>query len=128
MTSTITNGVQVSVESFYQEHLSYASKRHFVFTYNVTIFNSNPYEIKLLSRYWDIHDSIGVHYVVEGEGVIGEQPSLGLNESHEYLSGCTLYSEMGKMKGYYTFLNIETNTKFNVKIPQFVMICPWKLN
>lgn len=128
MVSTITNGVQVSVETYYQDHLSNATRGHFVFTYNINIFNSNPYKIKLLSRHWDIYDSIGAHHVVEGEGVIGQQPTLDLNESHQYISGCNLYSDMGKMKGYYTFLNIETNITFYVQVPQFVMTCPWKLN
>lgn len=128
MTSTITNGVQVSVETYYQDHLSNGIKGHFVFTYNINILNSNTYKIQLLSRYWDIYDSIGAYHVVEGEGVVGQQPILDLNESHEYISGCNLYSEIGKMKGYYTFLNLETNTKFNVQIPQFIMMCPWKLN
>ncbi len=128
MVTTKTNGVQVSVETYYQDHLSNVAKRYFVFTYNINIVNNNPFKIKLLSRYWDISDSIGTNHVVEGDGVIGQQPVLNLNESHQYVSGCNLYSEVGKMKGYYTFLNLEDNTTFRVKVPEFVMICPWKLN
>ena len=42
------------------------------------------------ARYWNIKDAHGSIDIVEGEGVIGEQPTLRVNESYKYTSFCPL--------------------------------------
>jgi ApaG protein len=44
------------------------------------------------------------------------------------VSGCNLNSEMGKMHGFYTMLNMQNNKEFEVVIPAFDLIAPSKLN
>lgn len=73
------------------------------------MLNENNFPVQLISREWYIFDSLGEPRIVTGLGVIGEQPILKLNESYDYASGCDLTSEMGLMKGIYTFKNLSTN-------------------
>jgi ApaG protein len=76
MISKISEGVEISVESFYQADYSNPANNEFMFAYRITIENHNNFSIKLLRRRWHIFDSNGEHRDVEGEGVVGVQPVL----------------------------------------------------
>jgi ApaG protein len=128
MITQITNGISVSVEVFYMAHQSNAINNHFTFAYRVTILNNTNYLVKLLRRHWRIADTNGQERRVEGEGVVGQTPLIEPNETFQYTSGCNLNSDMGKMNGTYSFLNMLTNIPFEVEIPAFDMIVPFKLN
>jgi ApaG protein len=128
MVSKISEGVEVSVEIFYQSDYSKPLNQEFMFAYRVTIENHNNFSIKLLRRHWFIFDSNGEHKEVEGEGVIGIQPILQPNENYQYVSGCNLKTEMGKMHGTYLMENQNNKERFYVKIPSFEMIVPFKNN
>jgi ApaG protein len=65
---------------------------------------------------------------VEGEGVVGQQPVLEPGESHEYVSGCNLKTGIGKMRGTYLMERLVDGRQFQVVIPEFVLIVPYKLN
>jgi len=65
---------------------------------------------------------------VSGEGVIGEQPVIQSGEQYSYTSGCELFSELGFMKGFYTFKNLKTGKLFQVNIPIFNLVYPAKMN
>jgi ApaG protein len=99
-----------------------------MFAYRITIENNSDYTAKLTHRHWDIFDSIGDHKVVDGEGVVGEQPILAPGEAHQYTSGCNLKSEMGFMEGYYLMTREIDGTIFEVEIPRFNLIANYKLN
>lgn len=128
MVSKISEGVEVSVEIFYQSDYSKPLHQEFMFAYRVTIENHNTFSIKLLRRHWFIFDSNGENKEVEGEGVIGIQPILQPNENYQYVSGCNLKTEMGKMHGTYLMENQNNKERFYVKIPSFDMIVPFKNN
>ena len=128
MVSKISEGVEVSVEIFYQSDYSKPLNQELMFAYRVTIENHNIFSIKLLRRHWFIFDSNGEHKEVEGEGVIGIQPILQPNENYQYVSGCNLKTEMGKMHGTYLMENQNNKERFYVKIPSFDMIVPFKNN
>lgn len=128
MVTEITNGVKVSVTTAYQQEYSSPPQSHFVFTYKIRIENNSNYTVQLLRRHWFINDANGVLREVEGEGVVGQQPVLEPGESHEYISGCNLKTEIGKMKGTYLMERIVDGKNFKVNIPQFTMIVPYKLN
>ena len=82
----------------------------------------------LLARHWFIFDSNGAKREVEGEGVIGQQPVIEPGQSHEYVSGCNLKTDMGSMKGEYKMSRLIDNSIFNVIIPEFYMIAPYRMN
>jgi len=128
MNSIISEGVQVSVDTFYQPDYSNPLQSEFMFAYRITLENHNSFPIKLHRRNWQIFDSNGTHREVEGEGVVGVQPMLKPGESYQYVSGCNLRTEMGKMKGTYQMENLNNKQMFEVDIPAFEMIVPMKNN
>jgi len=128
MVTEITQGVKVSVETEYQSEYSSPRQFHYVFTYRITIENQSEHTIQLLSRHWFIIDA-GYHLrEVEGEGVVGQQPVIEPGQSHQYVSGCNLKSGLGKMYGFYLMEKILDGKKFDVTIPEFHMIVPFRLN
>jgi ApaG protein len=82
MISKISEGVEISVEIFYQSDYSNPLNQEFMFAYRITIENHNNFTVKLLRRHWFIFDSNGEHREVEGEGVIGIQPVLKPGETY----------------------------------------------
>lgn len=128
MLAEITEGVKVSVESNYQSEYSNPSNFHFMFSYTIKIENMSNHTIQLTRRHWNIFDSCGTFREVDGDGVVGLQPILKPGESHEYVSGCNLKTELGRMDGYYTMIRLEDKKIFTVKIPEFHLVCPFKLN
>ncbi|HAK10929.1 MAG TPA: Co2+/Mg2+ efflux protein ApaG [Chitinophagaceae bacterium] len=128
MVSKISSGVEITVETFYQSDYSNPLNHEFMFAYRITIENHNGFAVKLLRRHWYIFDSNGDKREVEGEGVVGVQPVLEPNERYQYVSGCNLRSEMGKMYGTYLMENLNNKATFSVKIPAFQMIVPFKGN
>ena len=96
MISKISEGVTISVETFYQPEYSNPITSEFMFAYRITIENNNSFPVQLLRRHWYIFDSNAEHREVEGEGVIGIQPQINPGEKYQYVSGCNLRSEMAK--------------------------------
>lgn len=128
MSTLVTSGIIISVATLYRDDLSDPINASFFFNYTISIENTNAFSVQLLSREWFIFDSLNHTRVVSGPGVIGEQPVLERGERYTYESGCDLSSEIGEMKGYYTFLNLEDNTTFEVIVPDFKLEFPAKLN
>lgn len=128
MVSKITQGISISVETYYQPEYSNPVNSEFMFAYQITIVNNNKYPVKLLRRHWFICDSNGNPREVEGEGVVGVQPVINPGGSYQYISGCNLRSEIGKMHGTYLMENCNLQKQFSVTIPAFQMCTPFKLN
>lgn len=128
MVTAVTKGVKVSVETEYQPEYSSPSQHHYVFTYRITISNGSANTIQLLRRKWFIHDANTQVRVVEGEGVVGQQPVIEPGDQHQYVSGCNLKSGLGKMYGTYEMEQQIDGSRFKVNIPEFNMIFPFKLN
>ena len=128
MESTVTEGVKISVEQFYQADYSNPQQQEFMFAYRVTIENNNLFPVQLLRRQWFIQDSSTEQREVEGEGVIGAQPIIAPSEQYQYISGCNLKSELGQMYGTYLVENVNTKARFEVNIPVFQMEAPFKRN
>ena len=128
MVTEITEGVKVSVETIYQPEYSNPANEHFMFAYKVNIENLTEYSVQLLNRHWQIFDSNGAHREVDGEGVVGQQPVIEPGDNHEYVSGCNLKTDVGSMKGHYEMKRIVDEERFQVTIPEFYLIAPYKLN
>ncbi|SDL27733.1 ApaG protein [Catalinimonas alkaloidigena] len=129
MVTQTTQGVRVSVVTEYQPEYSNPIQAHFVFTYKITIENCSDHTIKLLRRHWFIHDAHNLTArEVKGDGVVGQQPTLEPGQTHEYVSGCNLKSGLGKMYGTYEMERIMDGHLFEVQIPEFTMVSPYRLN
>lgn len=128
MSTILTEGIEISVKTSYLAEQSNPIANHYFFVYEISITNKSSYTVQLLSRHWDIIDGVGKQRIVDGEGVIGEQPVIEPNERFVYKSGCDFETDTGKMFGYYTMLRLVDSQLFNVQIPEFLMVLPAKLN
>lgn len=128
MSSKISGGVSIMVDTFYQSEYSDPKNNEFIFAYKITIHNTNVFPVRLLRRKWRIIDSNGAIREVEGEGVVGVQPQIAPGSHYQYISACHLKSELGKMQGSYQLENVVTKKTFQVAIPEFSLEAPFKLN
>ena len=128
MNSKISSGVTIIVDTNYQPEYSNPINHEFMFAYKITIENKNNFPVKLLRRRWYILDSNGMKKEVEGEGVVGVQPVIPPSGTYQYISGCNLTTEMGKMYGNYVLENLNDKKTFNVIIPSFQLEAPLKMN
>ena len=128
MVKISTHNIGISVVAKYWPQHSMPKENHYFFVYFITIENNSDVAVQLLRRHWDIFDSRGDYRVVDGDGVVGENPVLEPGQKFEYNSGCNLTSEIGYMKGHYTLMKLVDGQEFNVEIPKFDLIVPAKLN
>ena len=123
-----TRGIRISVQTEYKESHSRPTENRFVFAYQITIENCSEYSIQILRRHWTIFDSNGTTHDVEGEGVVGQQPVITPGASHQYVSWANIGSDIGKMSGTYMVERQIDGELFDVKIPEFILMSPFKMN
>ncbi|MGI9192314.1 MAG: Co2+/Mg2+ efflux protein ApaG [Chitinophagaceae bacterium] len=128
MTQKTTHGISIRVETYYNGVQGILHQPEHSFAYRISIHNQSEFPIQLLDRHWLIFDSMGFVREVKGEGVVGKQPIIEPNEQFHYISGASLKTDMGKMRGSYTMENLLNKTRFEVEIPEFELIVPHKLN
>jgi len=127
MSSALTRGILVTVDSvFIPEHSSTAEQRY-AFAYTVTIANQGNETAQLRSRHWIITDAEGVIQEVQGEGVVGAQPVLRPGEEFEYTSWCTIATPSGLMRGTYQMVTSDGDG-FDAQIAPFRLAPPQLLN
>lgn len=123
-----TNGIQIGVESDFRPGHSFPNRSQYLHVYSVYIKNYNDFPVQLISRHWDITEADGTKNIVEGPGVIGEQPIIEPEGMHSYSSFCVLAFPIGRMSGFYTMKRVDTGVSFDVEIPPFHLIMPDLLN
>lgn len=128
MIQQVTEGVSITVETFYQPAQSNPLSSEYLFAYKITIENLSNVPVKLLRRHWHIIDSNGSYREVEGEGVIGQQPVIEPGNNYQYVSAANLRSDMGKMYGSYQMENLYNKRLLKIMIPEFQLIAPFKNN
>lgn len=119
MTKTTTKGIIVSVETNFHGIQERNKQELFLFEYYIVIENTSTNTVQLNSRHWEIHDSLSYTEIVEGEGVVGQQPILKPSQKHAYKSHCILRSNCGSMTGHYNMIDLDNNVFFKAKIPTF---------
>jgi ApaG protein len=128
MVQQITEGISITVEIFYNEQQSNPLLNEYTFNYKISIDNFSNFPIKLIRRFWQIFDSNGTVREIEGDGVVGKQPVLEPGESFQYVSGANIKTDMGRMVGRYQMENMLNKKLFNVDVPEFDLIAPYKMN
>ena len=128
MVTQITRGIKISVLTSFEGTYFKNHKIHFAFSYEIKIENHSKDSVQLMSRHWEISDSLNDPEIVDGEGVIGKKPVLQPGESYTYTSGCLLTSPFGAMQGHYSMVNFTTTKKFQVTIPTFKLSAPFAIN
>ncbi|WP_067734890.1 Co2+/Mg2+ efflux protein ApaG [Novosphingobium naphthalenivorans] len=121
--TALTDGVTVRVAVNFLPEQSRIEAGKWFWVYHIRIENDTPHTMQLISRHWRITDGHGEVSVVDGEGVVGEQPVLRPGASHDYVSGCPLSTPQGSMEGYYTFRRTD-GVEFKALIPFFPLAAP----
>jgi ApaG protein len=121
--AAMTEGVTVRVAVNFLPEQSRVAAGKWFWVYHIRIENHGDETIQLLTRHWRITDGRGSVNMVDGEGVVGEQPVLAPGASHDYVSGCPLATPQGSMEGYYTFRR-EDGSLFEAAIPHFPLAAP----
>lgn len=118
-----THDVTVRVSVSFLPEQSMPDKGQWFWAYHVRVENGSDMAVQLMSRRWIIADGRGQRQVVEGEGVIGEQPVIAPGENYDYVSGCPLGTPTGSMQGAYIMI-AEDGSSFEVAIPKFALTAP----
>jgi ApaG protein len=119
-----TRGVRISVTPIFLDHQSDPENDDYVWAYSVTIENAAAETVQLTARYWQITDRNGITQVVQGPGVVGEQPILREGDVFNYTSGCPLTTPSGLMRGHYVMQTLEGDV-FEAQIPAFSLDSPF---
>ncbi|EEX67684.1 Co2+/Mg2+ efflux protein ApaG [Vibrio metoecus] len=119
--------IKIQVQTRYIEEQSDPEYQRFVFAYLITIKNLSAQTVQLLGRRWLITDADGKQTVVEGDGVVGEQPHIEPNDEYTYSSGTALDTPVGVMQGQYLMID-EQGKSFSVEIEPFRLAVPHVLN
>ena len=127
MSEATTRGIRVQVRAEFIPERSAPEKKHYFFAYKVRIENVGDEAAQLVSRRWEITDGDGNVQVVEGPGVVGEQPLLTPGASFEYTSFCPLPTPYGTMHGAYRMLT-PGGGEFEAAIAPFTLATPHSVN
>lgn len=118
-----TEGVTIRVAvTFLPEQSDIDGKRWF-WAYHIRIENHRDTPVQLLTRHWRINDERGGLQMVDGEGVVGEQPIIQPGKAHDYVSGCPLTTPHGSMEGHFVMVG-GAPPAFEVRIPHFPLSAP----
>jgi len=112
--------LQVQVNPHYLADQSAPEQGQYFFAYTITIRNTGQVAAQVISRNWNVNDSLGHHEKIKGLGVVGNQPLLQPGEAFEYTSGTRLRTPTGTMHGSF-FCVAEDGEKFDVDVPMFVL-------
>jgi ApaG protein len=122
MYRAVTRDIEVTVEPNFMPERSVAQREYF-WSYTVVIINSGRETVQLRTRHWIITDATGRTQEVRGEGVVGEQPTLGPGERFQYTSGVPLPTSSGFMTGRYQMVT-DRGERFEIDIPTFSLDSP----
>lgn len=123
--SSTTDKVTVTVFPVYLDSQSSPEESHYLWAYQVSIKNDTDEPIQLRKRHWEITDALGRIQIVEGGGVVGEQPIILPGETYEYTSGTPLTTPSGIMVGEYE-MEKPNGEVFSVQIPAFSLDSPYQ--
>lgn len=121
--AAVSQGVTVRVAVNFLPEQSRIEAGKWFWVYHIRIENGTDQAIRLMTRHWRITDGNGDVSVVDGDGVVGEQPLLMPGASHDYVSGCPLPTPQGSMEGYYVF-HCEDGSELCAQIPFFPLAAP----
>ena len=97
--------------------------RPYCFVYFITIHNETGQTVTIKGRKWVVTNERGEITAVEGDGVVGQFPTIPTGEHFSYNSFHLLDTRSGAAEGSY--LGVDTQgTKLVTRIPRFEMIVP----
>jgi ApaG protein len=124
--SATTRGIIIRVNPTFLDDQSDPTNNDYIWSYTVEIENTSPETVQLTARRWQITDKNGVTDVVQGPGVVGEQPILREGDTFTYTSGCPLSTPSGLMHGTYRMVTLDGEV-FEAEIPAFSLDSPFDI-
>ena len=121
--AAITHDITVRVSVNYMPEQSRPEVGKWFWVYHIRIENGSDETVTLRRRHWRITDGEGRISIVDGDGVVGEEPTLAPGQSHDYVSGCPLETPHGSMEGFYTFHH-QDGSPMEVRISFFPLAAP----
>ncbi len=118
-----TRGITVRASVSYLADQSEPARGRWFWAYHIRIENGGEQPVQLLTRQWVIIDGRGARHMVEGEGVVGEQPLIEPGASFDYVSGCPLSTPTGSMQGQYGMIAAD-GSLFDAAIPRLTLTAP----
>ena len=122
--SATTQGIRIDVTPEFLTEQSDAANDDYVWSYTVMIENTSSVTVQLTARRWKITDRNGITEIIQGAGVVGEQPILQKGDSFTYTSGGPLTTPSGLMRGTYRMVTLEGEV-FEAEIPAFSLDSPY---
>jgi ApaG protein len=118
-----TRGVRITAEPSFLGAQSDPAAHKYVWSYRIEIVNEGDQTVQLTARHWVITDGRGLTQMVDGPGVVGEQPILRPGDSFTYTSGCPLGTPSGVMAGHYDMVT-DSGEVFAAQVPAFSLDSP----
>ncbi len=123
---SITRGVQITASPTFEAEHSDVASHDYRWSYKIEIENTSSETVQLTARRWQITDGNGITQIVQGPGVVGEQPILHEGDSFTYISACPLSTPSGLMRGTYRMVTLAGEV-FEAEIPAFSLDSPHDL-
>ena len=127
--SEFDSTIRIRVRPQYLPQRSDPTRPMYVFAYAIVIEYAAPAEapsIQVIDRRWRIIDAHGEEEVVQGEGLIGQQPVLRPGERFEYASYCPLRTSWGTMEGQFGVVTLDDDQqpgrRFLVDVNRFYLV------
>ena len=117
------NNFRIEVKTNFDFDQSNPLNFQYLFRYTILITNKGDVSAQLLSRKWNIKDAKNDVKLVEGPGVIGQQPHFEPGQSFEYSSFCPLPTMAGEMWGHFNMIN-KYGQSFKIDTPLFKFHVP----
>ena len=116
------DGLKVSVDDLvYQSQVLTAPDRPHCFAYYITIANETDCTIMLKGRKWVVEEASGEVTAVEGDGLVGEMPTLEPGSSFSYNSFHVIHARRAIARGSYIGLD-ENGRRVLAAIPALSLI------
>ncbi|MDB6031515.1 MAG: magnesium transporter [Verrucomicrobiales bacterium] len=117
-------GLRVTVDRLvYQPDAETPEDRPFCFVYYISIHNDTDGPITIKARKWVVTNNQGEVTAVEGDGVVGQHPTIEPGEKFSYNSYHLLDTRMAVAEGSYIGTDAKAR-KVLVRIPPFKMSVP----
>lgn len=117
-------GLTVNVDNvIYQPDAQTPAERPHCFAYYITILNRSDIAVTIKGRKWVVRNSRGEITAVEGDGVVGQFPTIEPGGEFTYNSYHLLDTNSAVAEGSYLGVD-ESGRRILVRIPKFEMTVP----
>lgn len=120
----VTGGVRIRVRTRFLHDEYEPGRNRFMWSYTVDVENESDRTWTITRRHWRIVDMAGRMMAVDGEGVVGQTPTLAPGERFNYSSGTPLATPSGIMSGTYDLID-ENGEEMVAVIPTFSLDSPY---